>query len=217
MPLSIIASGGTLLEFAKTHGLSYVEVPAEGEPRDAILSTTKALLALTGEESLLEDMSSLSLESIEAQAQTLAATLKDSTPIFYSSARNETVGYIGKIQCNETAKIPAFSNTIPEFNHNEMQGFGTGEDAKDLLHPFVAVFIRDSSDDVRVINRMEQTERLLKEQGVRTARIELPSETRSVSFVHGWWFMRSLARQLASSYNVPPDATPLITEFKKSL
>ena len=217
MPLSVIASGGKLLQFAKTHGLSYVEVPAEGEPRDAILATTKALLALTGEESLLEDISSESLEGIEGQAQTLADVLRDSTPVFYTSARNETLGYIGKIQCNETAKIPSFSNTIPEFNHNEMQGFGAGENAKDLVRPFVAVFIRDTTDDARVIARMEHTERLLTEQGVRTARIDLPSETRSTSFIYGWWFMRSLARSLATAYNVPPDATPLIDEFKKTL
>jgi glucose/mannose-6-phosphate isomerase len=212
LPLAIIASGGQLLELAKKESLPYVEVPKGPEPRDAIVSTAKALLALIGESELLAgtsfDASVAGGEGVE-----LATVLANATPVFYSSGRNEALSYIAKIQCNETAKIPAFSNVFPELNHNEMQGY---ESADRTAHQ-VAVFIRDASDSDRVKRRMDLTETLLKEKGVRTARIELPEATREEAFLYGWLLSRATARALAERYGVAPDATPLIAAFKAAL
>lgn len=216
LPLSVIASGGALLTLAQERGLPYVQVPAVAEPRDAILATTKALLTLTGEYALLAD-SAFDAGAAEQAGETLAPLLAGAHPIFYSSVRNEALSYIAKIQCNETAKIPAFSNLFPELNHNELQGFGVATGNESLLTPIVTVFIRDTSDSERIRRRMDLTEELLSEKGVRVVSVDLPEGSRAQSFLYGWWLLRTAARALAAKSGVAPDETPLIAAFKAKL
>lgn len=211
LPLSIVASGGALLALAKERGLPYVTVPVGLVPREAVLSMTKALLALMGEEALLED-ASFDEAGAERSGIALAALLEGRVPVFYASARNVILAELAKILMNETAKTPAFANELPEANHNEMQGFGSGSEI-----PFVAVFLKDATDDSRVVTRMRLTETLLAEQGIRTETVPLPEGPRAETFLYAWWLARTAARSLAAQRGLDPDATPLIDSFKKML
>ncbi|MES2668298.1 MAG: SIS domain-containing protein [Patescibacteria group bacterium] len=215
VPLSVITSGGALLSLAQERSLPHVLVPQGMQPRDAILATARALRALMGEPQLLPPASLSLLEDAEQAASTLAPLLAGSTPIFYTSLRNEALGYLAKILCNETAKMPAFSNVFPELNHNEMQGFGARDPG--LLQPFVAVFLRDPGDDARTARRMDLTEQLLAERGVRTVRLDLPSSSRLETFLYGWTVMRTATRSLAESAGVVADEVALIESFKAQL
>lgn len=218
LPLSIIAGGGRLLALAKEHGLTYVQVPTGTVPREALLAMTKALLALIGEETLLVT-NEFSFEATDAEqkGEELSTLLADSIPVFYASDRNKVLPELMKILCNETAKIPAFANVIPEMNHNEMQGYGSGEKAKSLAQPFVAVFLEDATDDERVVRRMRLTKQLLSMQGVRTASVTIPGGMRTEAFLYAWWTARTMSMSLASRYKVEPNATPLIDSFKEML
>lgn len=218
LPLSVIASGGALLALAKERGIAYVEVPTDGVPRDAIVAMTKALLALIGETAAFDmGTAKFSAESAVEEGEAFVAVLEEATPIFYASFRNQVLADLAKILCNETAKVPAFANVFPEMNHNEMQGFGLGSVVPGLVRPFVAVFLTDSTDDARVIRRMQLTEELLQASGVRTKQVALPAGIRTDAFLHMWWMLRSSAQSLARVYGVEADSTPLIEEFKKKL
>lgn len=217
LPLSVIAGGGRLLALAKEQGLSYVEVPKGSVPRESIVSMTKAFLALIGEEQLLvTNEFTFDTAAAEKKAAELSVLLADSVPVFYASSRNKVLGELMKIFCNETAKIPAFTNVLPEMNHNEMQGFGSGERAKELARPMVAVFLEDASDDERVQRRMRLTKQLLGMQGVRTTSIALPS-LRTEAVLYTWWTTHTMCFSLASRYGTDPDSTPLIDSFKEML
>lgn len=209
--LSVIASGGRLLALAKERGLTHVEVPGGLPPREAVLFMTKALLALVGEEHLADD-TSFDSAAAESAGTELAPLFEGTVPLFYASSRNESLAGLAKILMNETAKMPAFANTVPELNHNEMQGFGQGSNAA-----YLAVFLRDDSDDERVKHRMDLTEEFLKKDGLRTLRISLPHTRRIETFLYAWWLMRTLARSLAERHGINPDETPLISAFKQSL
>ena len=209
--LSVIASGGKLLALAKERGLPHVAVPGGLPPREAVLFMTKALLALVGEEHLADD-TSFDAAAAESAGTELASHLEGAVPLFYASSRNEPLAGLAKILLNETAKMPAFANTIPELNHNEMQGFGQGPDAS-----YVAVFLRDDSDDERIKHRMDLTEEFLKKDGLRALRVALPHTRRIETFLHAWWLMRASARALAERQGIDPDETPRISAFKRSL
>ena len=216
-PFSIITGGGRLLTLAKEHGLSYVEIPKGTVPRESIVSMTKALLALIGEEHLLvTNEFTFDTAAAEKKGEELSALLMDSIPVFYSSDRNKVLGELMKIFSNETAKIPAFSNVLPEMNHNEMQGYGSGERAKDLARPIVAVFLEDASDDNNVQRRMRLTKQLLGMQGVRTTSVTIPS-MRTEAILYTWWTTHTMCFSLASRYGADPDSTPLIDSFKEML
>lgn len=217
LPLSVITGGGTLLALAKEHGLSYVEIPKGSVPRESIVSMTKALLALMGEEQLLvTNEFTFDTAAAEKKGAELSVLLEDSIPVFYASDRNKVLGEMMKIFCNETAKIPAFSNAVPEMNHNEMQGYGSGDTAKNLARPIVAVFLEDATDDEHVQRRMRLTKQLLGMQGVRTASVTIPS-LRTEAILYTWWTTHTMCFSLASRYGVDPDSTPLIDSFKEML
>lgn len=217
LPLAVIAGGGRLLALAKEQGLSYVEIPKGTVPREAIVSMTKALLALIGQEGLLMlNEFTFDTAAAEKKGGELSLLLTDSIPVFYASSRNKVLGEFMKIFCNETAKIPAFTNVLPEMNHNEMQGYGSGESAKDLARPIVAVFLEDASDDERMQRRMRLTKQLLGMQGVRTVSVTIPS-LRAEAVLYIWWTAHTLCFSLASHYGMDPDSTPLIDSFKEML
>lgn len=217
LPLSVVTTGGTLLALAKEHGLSYVEVPKGTVPRESIVGMTKGLLALIGQEELLmSNEFTFDTAAAEKKGKEMSELLADSIPAFYASSRNKVLGEFMKIFCNETAKIPAFTNVLPEMNHNEMQGYGSGERAKDLARPIVAVFLEDAADDERVQRRMRLTKQLLGMQGVRTVSVAIPS-LRTEAVLYTWWMTHTMCFSLASRYGMDPDSTPLIDSFKEML
>lgn len=212
LPLSVITSGGTLLTFAREHGIRYVSVPSGLVPRDAVVVMSRALLALLGEDALLPADAEFDLAAAEREGEALASELSGLIPIVYASTRNMVISDLGKVLFNETAKVPSFANVFPEMNHNELQSFEGADVAR-----FAAVFLKDGTDDERVLKRMALTERLLKERGVLTVSLELPSSTRAETFLYAWCLLRSSAQSLAHAQGVEPDATPLIEEFKRLL
>lgn len=217
LPLAVVTGGGRLLALAKEQGLSYVEVPKGTVPRESIVSMTKALLALIGEAELfVTNDFTFDTAAAEKKGKEMSELLGESIPVFYASNRNKVLGEFMKIFCNETAKIPAFSNVVPEMNHNEMQGYGSGERAKDLTRPIVAVFLEDASDTEEAQRRLRLTKQSLGMQGVRTASITIPS-MRTEAILYTWWTTHTLSFSLASRYGIDPNSTPLIDSFKEML
>ena len=141
MSCCAIAVGGKLLEIAQQRGLPYIQLPDTGiQPRSALGFSIQALCTLLGlteaacEARALAD--TLKPQELESLGQALADRLHDKVPVIYSSFRNQAVAYNWKIKFNETGKIPAFYNTLPELNHNEMTGFDVQEASRHLSERF---------------------------------------------------------------------------------
>ncbi|MBI4272842.1 hypothetical protein HY621_03245, partial [Candidatus Uhrbacteria bacterium] len=121
---AVITVGGKLLEAVKKDGMPYIQLPNTGiQPRSALGFSFKAHLKFLGLTDALKEISSLSKEfdpmSFEEDGKKIAKELKEHVPVLYASARNESIAYNWKIKFNETGKIPAFYNVLPELNHNE--------------------------------------------------------------------------------------------------
>ena len=138
LSIVIISTGGKLIELAKKHSISYIQMPDTNiQPRNAIGYSLKALLKVIGDEKTLEELSKLS-ESLnpseyEEEGKELAEKLKSKVPVIYSSTRNMPIAYNWKIKFNETGKIPAFYNVFPELNHNEMAAYGGSGKKQDTI------------------------------------------------------------------------------------
>ena len=59
--------------------------------------------------------------------------------MIYGGGLTTAAAYRWKCELNENAKLPAFSNTLPELDHNEIAGWEGGEGSR-----LAAVFIEDS-------------------------------------------------------------------------
>ncbi|MBI2506739.1 MAG: hypothetical protein HYW00_01200, partial [Candidatus Colwellbacteria bacterium] len=126
--IAVIAVGGKLLQLAQEKGIPFVQLPDTGiQPRMSIGFMLRAVLKLTGESRLYKESGKLANTlkpgEWETKGKELADTIFKHIPIIYSSRRNIALAYNWKIKFNETGKAPAFYNTFPELNHNEMTGF----------------------------------------------------------------------------------------------
>ncbi|OGY60576.1 MAG: hypothetical protein A3I33_01645, partial [Candidatus Colwellbacteria bacterium RIFCSPLOWO2_02_FULL_45_11] len=136
LKVAAISIGGKLLEIAEKEKIPYIKLPDTGiQPRMSLGFMIRAVLKLLGEEELFNEVRKL-VESLNSdlgkEGKVLAEKLTGKVPVIYSSRRNQTLAYNWKIKFNETGKIPAFYNTLPELNHNEMTGFDVVEGTRKL-------------------------------------------------------------------------------------
>ncbi len=216
LPLAVVASGGKLLELAKHDNIPYIELPrADIQPRAALGYSVKAILKLMGNESALEETAKLSgllnVAVAEEDGKTLAELLKSRIPIIYSSAKNFPIVYNWKIKFNETVKIPAFANRLPELNHNEMTGFSAGSgQAK-----FSFIFLEDSDDDLRIIKRMKITKKLYEDRKLEVKSLRLEGQSQFHKIFQNLLVADFTAYYLAKYYGVDPAEVPMVDEFKR--
>jgi glucose/mannose-6-phosphate isomerase len=219
-PMAVIASGGKLLRLAEKAGVPYVKMPHEDmQPRMALGFSLMAMLAVIGEKAWIQEarelMKQLHPAREERRGEDLAKRLYGSIPIIYVSARNAAIGYNWKIKFNETGKIPAFTNVVPELNHNEMTGFDAKEKTLSLSRGFRFVFLKDGSDDRRVLKRMSVLERLLHDRGFKVEIVLLQGKTEVQKIFNALVLADWTAYHTAKLYGVDPEHVPMVEEFKK--
>ena len=220
LPVAAISVGGKLLEAAKIRGIPYVQIPDIGiQPRMATGFSFKALLKLMGEDEALQKVSGLADSLVpldyEAEGKALAERLAGFVPLIYASSRNRAIAQNWKIKFNETGKIPAFYNVLPELNHNEMTGFDVKEPTEMLSKNFYFIILKDEDDQPRILKRMDVLADLLES---RNFPVEvLSSGTGDIfekifsALVMADW----TAFYTAEGYGLESEEVPMVEEFKK--
>jgi glucose/mannose-6-phosphate isomerase len=220
LPMAVIASHGKLINLAQKNNVAYVQMPDfHQQPRMATGLSLMAMLALMGERTWMAEakMLAVHLHSTreEHRGKDLAKHLHDSIPIIYASTRNAAIAYNWKIKFNETGKIPAFQNVVPELNHNEMTGFDTKLKTTALSRHFHFVFIKDGGDDPRVIKRMSVMEKLFKDRGFKVEVIFLQGKNEIHKIFSALNLADWTAYHTAKLYGVDPEQVLMVEEFKK--
>ncbi len=222
LPLAVIAVGGKLLDLAKKYNVPYIELPNTGiQPRSALGFSFVALLALMGEKKALNEAKNLTKnlnpKKLEAAGKRLAEKLRGTVPVIYTSTRNKAVAYNWKIKLNETGKIPAFYNVIPEMNHNEMTGFDVADTTKNFSQNFSFLFLTDTADHVRNSKRLKILEKLYKQRGLKTHMVPLTGKTPLQKIFSSLLLADWTAVYLAEHYGLESEQVPMVEEFKKMI
>lgn len=220
--VAVIASGGKLISFAKAHTLPHVFIPSTGiQPRSAIGFSLLALVKLIGSEALLEELSALQSvldpEKWRKSGKNISRAVSGKIPIIYSSRRNEQVAYNWKIKFNETGKIPAFFNVVPELNHNEMAGLERLPTTRDILKNFHFIFVLDESDHPQVQKRMTVLQEILKEQSRPVTSVFLEGQTRFERIFNSLLLADWSALYTARENKTEPEKVDFIENFKDKL
>ena len=184
-----VCSGGKLATLARADGVPVIPVAGGFQPRAAVAYMTVAALevaALCGAgprmgaeidvaadhlEHLVVEWGADGAEDCEAKA--LARALHDSVPVIAGSGLTTPIAYRWKTQFNENAKIPAFTNELPELCHNEVVGWQEAP----ALGRLAAVFLDDSDTHPRVKERIALTRELIGEQATGTFVVESRGHT----------------------------------------
>ncbi len=214
-----IAIGGQLIELAKHDRTAYIVLPDTGiQPRSALGYSYNALLKAMGQDQALteaSDISRLHANDFESIGQDLATKLRGKLPIIYSSGRNISVAYNWKIKFNETGKIPAFYNTLPELNHNEMNGFDHNDHTAGLSDNFSFIFLTDSDDHPRINKRFAILEKLYTERGYPVERLELQGNNHYEKIFRSLIIADWASYYTALNYGLDPEQVPMVEQFKE--
>ncbi|MBI3088978.1 MAG: bifunctional phosphoglucose/phosphomannose isomerase [Candidatus Colwellbacteria bacterium] len=220
--IAVIAVGGKLLQLAQEKGIPFVQLPDTGiQPRMSIGFMLRAVLKLTGESRLYKESGKLANTlkpgEWETKGKELADTIFKHIPIIYSSRRNIALAYNWKIKFNETGKAPAFYNTFPELNHNEMTGFDVKDSTKELSDKMFFIFLKDKDDHPKITKRMEVLERLYRDRKLSVAVVSLEGNSKMEKIFNSLILADWTAYYTAKRYNVEPEQVPMVEEFKKLL
>ncbi len=231
LSLCVVAVGGELIKKAKADGVPYIQIPDTGiQPRSALGYSFLSLLTVIGHDDMLHDAKKLAVdvnpESLEQAGKDLADKLSNKIPVIYTSDQNYSVAYNWKIKFNETGKIPAFCNVLPELNHNEMTGFDPvlhenyaegdtyNPEIKKLSDSFSFIFIKDKDDHERVLHRMDILKKLYKDRGLPVEIIEMPGSNRLERIFNSLVLADWAAVYIAEKYGLESEEVPMVEEFK---
>ncbi|MBI4440500.1 bifunctional phosphoglucose/phosphomannose isomerase [Candidatus Woesearchaeota archaeon] len=158
-----ITSGGTLSEKCGR----VIRIPSGLSPRQAIGYLLFPMLGIASNSGFVsiksDDVNELvstlnsKRESFREKARELASKIDGKLAVIYSSQRLSAVAYRFKTQLNENSKVPAYHNTFPELDHNEIVGY-EGMDRRS----YIAVVIEDNEDNERIRKRISVTKDIMK-------------------------------------------------------
>ena len=220
--MAVISAGWRLLEIAKHDKLPHIELPDTGiQPRMATGFSFLALLALMRKKNELAEArtlaGALTPAEYEEAGKALAERIRGKVPIIYASRRNRGLSYNWKIKFNETGKIPAFANVLPELNHNEMTGFDVGDSTRALSEKFHFIFLRDSADNEKIQKRMDVLGKLYRDRGLPVEEVAVAGDTPYLKIFSSLILADWTALYTGEAYGVETDAVPMVEEFKKAI
>lgn len=209
-----------MLERAKNERLPYIAMPETGiQPRAALGYSCLALAKAIGKDDLVAELGRVSRDldpkGIEQQGKELAESMYGYVPLIYASSRLAAVAYNWKIKFNETGKIPAFCNTFPELNHNEMHGFDLKEGGENRVGSFYCIMLKSEDDHPRTQRRMAILEKLYMERGLPVEGITVAGKTKFHALFSSIALADWASYYTAEKYGHEAEQVPMVEEFKR--
>ena len=220
----VASTGGELAAAARRDGVPVVGLPATlPAPRAAVgymFAVATEVAALCGAAAPIRTEVDSSAAHLEAQrerlverAAGLACELEGLVPVIYGGGLTSAVAYRWKCELNENAKLPAFSNRLPELDHNELVGWEAGE----VSGRFGVVLLEDRGQHPRERQRFELTARMIETHAGAVVRIETEGESPTERLLWAVMLGDLLSLQLAARRGVDPNPIELIARLKSEL
>lgn len=214
--LAVIAGGGTLLRLARAHRVPHATFPQEDlTPREAIgytWTSVKRLLKAYFPSLRMGDLSKvIRPKTFELAGKKLAVSLKGAVPLVYVESAYGHVGYVWKINLNETGKTSAFSHIIPEMVHNEIAGFETAPKT------FVPLFLLDRSMNSELSKKVRTVQTILKKRGFKVLSVPLVGKTPEEKTLNSIVLSHWTALYIGVKNRKDPSSTAIINEIKKRM
>ena len=231
--LAVLTTGGLLEEVARLNEVPMLILPKGLQPRAAIGYSFVPMLLFLEKVRLIKDVAERIKKAIAHlqstrdrmvedipdttnPAKQLAQLIHGRVPIIYSGPTMlDAVAIRWKTQICENAKMLAFANHYPEFNHNEIVGWSRlPQELKDLL---IVVNLRSVDDHERVAARMDAVKRIIEEQDVMVIDLWAAGDTPLERVFNLIQMGDFVSYYLAILNQVDPTPIELIERLKKEL
>ena len=215
LPMAVISTGGELLRIAHSNDTPTVQLPiARLQPRDALGFQLRGLSCLMRSPHLPDQLASPNTvrdsytnEAVRHYTEHFSGRIG----LIYGTATTAGLAYIWKITLNETGKMPAHYNLLPEINHNELESYGAHPTTKH----YAGLLLTSTSDHPRNQKRASITQRILTQffptERTRLQNLDLSNLLTEVSIA------TKTATELARQRSLDPEQVPTIERFKKNM
>lgn len=228
-PRIVVTSGGLLADRAHAHGVPVIGLPGILQPRASVAYMTIAALEglaafaiapsrreeLAGAVELLRERGSAWAPDSErdSTAKTLARRGVGKLTAIYGAGVTSPVAYRWKCQINENAKVPSWSATIPESNHNDINGWGGAAE----IAPHAVWFLRDAGQHARIRTRIELNAKVAADAGADVEIVDTIGETPVQRLLSTVLLGDLTSLYMATLRGVDPSPVPVIEWLKDSL
>jgi glucose/mannose-6-phosphate isomerase len=230
--IAVIAGGGKLKKLAEEKNLPLLVWPQAVQPRYTVLASFKAMLVI------LEKLGVVISNSVAADvdraadflvretahwkadvpiknnpAKQIAQELMGKSIVIYAGPKLFPAAYKWKISFNENAKQVAWTNQLPEFNHNEFIGWSKQPTNK----PYAIIDLRSNLEHPRIQKRFEVSAKLLS--GMRPDPIVVQAQGENIIQQMLWTSALGdfVSIYLALLNGLNPAPVDLVEKFKKAL
>ncbi len=183
----VIASGGKLAQLAEQKNYPLARLPKIDKPRYGVFYGLKALIVIAGRAGVVspnnatlpidelltfletESRAWLATSKVDQNlAKQLALELMGRSVVVYAGTKLQPAAYKWKINFNENSKNVAWTNTFPEFNHNEF----TGWTSHPVEKPYGILYLTSDLEHERINKRLDLSEKLLSGRWPSPIRVE---------------------------------------------
>jgi glucose/mannose-6-phosphate isomerase len=228
--IGAITAGGEMQELVKDK-FPWIELQSGFPPRSAIGRLFFSLLRLLEEfeiipnqaeivkktvAQLIKKAGSICLDIASSQnlAKLSAEQINDKIPIIYSSdPKLFSLAYRWKCQINENAKYPAFSNTLPEMNHNEIEGW----EVKGFSGKLLPIFLGGMQEKPQIQKRNVVLKKLFKEHKIDYLEFFVEGNSLIEQIFSLIYLGDMVSYYLAILQNVNPTSIDFIDHLKRNL
>ena len=187
-----ITSGGNLQAFCAKFDYDCIIVPGGNPPRSALAFSLVQLLHYLAQQGFISpqcivsinnsaDTLSKDLTSIQSIGMELANFLYKKVGVYYAETKYEGVIVRARQQFNENSKYLGWHHVIPEMNHNELVGWGGGDER------FAPVFFNTGDMHPRNKKRFQITLDAVQKKSGNVFIVDAKGENlieRSIYFTH---------------------------------
>ena len=172
-----ICSGGKLQALCTENNFDVVIVPGGNPPRTALAFSITQLINILVNYGMVSADRLAELEAarqaivsgenvIKDEAQKIAEFLKGNVGILYGTTKYEPVLIRARQQFNENSKLLCWHHALPEMNHNELVGWGGGDER------FATLFFTGDDLHRRNARRMEITKEVIRKKSSKVMEVK---------------------------------------------
>ena len=228
-----ISSGGALADLAASHGLVHVPCPTGLMPRAALGALVAPLFVSLFRMDLLPEAHALLVEAqtqlarrrdlcmpsvggAANPARELARQIGRTIPLVHGGGALGAVAAMRwKADINENAKAPAFWNTHPELDHNEICGWGQHGDVTRQI--ITLVELRHGFEHDRLSPRFSAARRQIDECVAQVLEVQAVGEGRLAQLLDLMYVGDWVSCYLALDNDVDPGPIDAISVLKAAL
>ena len=227
-----VTTGGKLQELANNDEVPVLIIPAGLPPRGAIAYSSIPWLLIFASLGIIKNRSN----DIESMALELEKVIKeygnyelerDNLPlsvakravgkiplIYVSTGSFSVIGKRWANQIQENSKMLAYTNELPEMNHNEIMGWHLTGLSKESVLP---IFIISNSYHPRVNLRFDITSKLVEEKSGEVVRINPTGDKLIIQLFSLIVMGDFISYYLSLLNNINPEPVDIINEIKEQL